>query len=137
MIVPSKGFVFLGIDYAAIELRTLAAVCERRYGRSRLADVIREGIDPHSFTASLFEGVSVEEFSQLPNRKQLRQQAKALNFGIPGGLGAKSLVDYAAATYGVTLSIDQASSFRSRLFVDVYPELEDYLREDRVETLSR
>jgi len=137
MIVPSPGFVFLGIDYAAIELRTLAAVCERRYGRSRLADVIREGIDPHSFTASLFEGVSVEEFSQLPNRKQLRQQAKALNFGIPGGLGAKSLVAYAAATYGVTLSIDQASSFRSRLIDEVYPELADYLRDDPVETLSR
>ena len=136
MIVPSKGFVFLGIDYAAIELRTLAAVCERRYGRSRLADVIREGVDPHSFTASLFEGVTVEEFAQLPNRKQLRQQAKALNFGIPGGLGAKSLVAYAAATYGVALSIDQASSFRERLISEVYPELSDYLRDDPVETLA-
>jgi hypothetical protein len=136
MIVPSPGFVFLGIDYSAIELRTLAAVCERRYGRSRLADVIREGVDPHSFTASLFEGVTVEEFAQLPNRKELRQQAKALNFGIPGGLGAKSLVAYAAATYGVSLSIDQAAEFRSRLIEEVYPELKDYLRDDPVESLA-
>lgn len=137
MIIPSKGFVFLGIDYAAIELRTLAAVCERRYGRSRLADVIREGVDPHSFTASLFAGVTVEEFAKLSNKKQLRQQAKALNFGIPGGLGAKSLVQYAAATYGVALSIDQASSFREKLINEVYPELSDYLRDDPVDTLAQ
>ncbi len=137
MIVPSPGYVFLGIDYAAIELRTLAAICEKRYGRSQLADVIRQGIDPHSFTASMFEGVSLEKFSMLPAKKQLRQQAKALNFGIPGGLGAKSLVDYAAATYNVMLTIEQASSFRDRLIQEVYPELTNYLKEDAVASLAR
>lgn len=136
MIVPSPGFVFLGIDYAAIELRTLAAVCERRYGRSQLAEVIKKGIDPHSFTASMFEGVSLEDFAKLPMKKQLRQQAKAINFGIPGGLGAKSLVAYAAATYGVTLSIEQASSFRDRLIQEVYPELSEFLKEDPVAAIA-
>ena len=136
MIVPSPGNLLLGIDYSAIELRTLAAVCERRYGYSRLADVIRQGIDPHSFTASMFEGISLEEFSKLPTKKQLRQQAKALNFGIPGGLGAQLLVTYAAATYGVTLTIEQASSFRDRLIQEVYPELNEYLKEDAVAALA-
>lgn len=136
MVVPSPGHVFLGIDYAAIELRTLAAICEKRYGHSKLADVIRQGIDPHSFTASMFAGISPEEFSKLPTRKQLRQQAKALNFGIPGGLGAKSLVDYAAATYDVMLTIEQASSFRDRLIKEVYPELTNYLTEDAVASLA-
>lgn len=136
MIVPSDGSLFLGIDYSAIELRTLAAVLERRYGRSRLADVLREGVDPHAFTASMFRGVSLEEFSRLPERKKLRQQAKALNFGIPGGLGAKSLVSYAATTYGVDLSLDEATHFRDRLIQDVYPELSEYLKEDPVAILS-
>lgn len=136
MIVPSPGYLFLGIDYSFIELRTLATVCENRYGRSRLADVIREGVDPHSFTASMFEGVSIEDFAKLPNKKQLRQRAKALNFGIPGGLGAASLVSYAATAYGVDLSMDQASSFRDRLISDVYPELSEYLKEDPIEALS-
>jgi DNA polymerase I-like protein with 3'-5' exonuclease and polymerase domains len=136
MIVPSPGSFFLGIDYAAIELRTLAAVCESRYGRSQLADVIKKGIDPHSFTASMFEGVSLEDFAKLPNRKQLRQQAKALNFGIPGGLGAASLVSYAAATYGVTMTIEQASSFRDRLIREVYSELSEYLKDDPVAALA-
>lgn len=136
MIIPSKGSLFLGIDYSAIELRTLAAVLERRYGRSRLADVLREGVDPHAFTASMFRGVSLEEFSRLPDRKKLRQQAKALNFGIPGGLGAKSLVSYAATTYGVDLSLEEATLFRDRLIKEIYPELGEYLKEDSIGTLS-
>jgi DNA polymerase I-like protein with 3'-5' exonuclease and polymerase domains len=136
MIVPSPGFVFLGIDYSFIELRTLATVCESRYGKSRLADVIREGVDPHSFTASMFEGISIADFAKLPNRKQLRQRAKALNFGIPGGLGAASLVAYAATAYGVELSFEQAASFRDRLISEVYPELSEYLKDDLVEALS-
>jgi DNA polymerase I-like protein with 3'-5' exonuclease and polymerase domains len=136
MIVPSEGSLFLGVDYAAIELRTLAAVLEHRYGRSQLATVIREGIDPHAFTASMFRGVSLEEFSKLPDRKQLRQQAKALNFGIPGGLGAKSLVAYAASTYGVDMSLEEATLFRDRLIGEVYPELAEYLKDDSIEALS-
>ncbi len=136
MIVPSRGSLFLGIDYSAIELRTLAAVLERRYGRSRLADVLREGVDPHAFTASMFRGVSLDEFSRLVDRKKLRQQAKALNFGIPGGLGAKSLVSYAATTYGVDLSLEEATLFRDRLIGEIYPELGEYLKEDSIGTLS-
>lgn len=136
MIVPSRGSLFLGVDYSAIELRTLAAVLERRYGRSRLADVLREGVDPHAFTASMFRGVSLDEFSRLPDRKKLRQQAKALNFGIPGGLGAKSLVSYAATTYGVDLSLEEATLFRDRLIGEIYPELGEYLKEDSIGTLS-
>lgn len=136
MIVPSPGYVFLGIDYSFIELRTLAAVCESRYGTSRLADVIRQGVDPHSFTASMFEGISIDDFAKLSNKKQLRQRAKALNFGIPGGLGAASLVSYAATAYGVDLSLEQASSFRDRLISHIYPELSEYLKEDLVEALS-
>jgi DNA polymerase I-like protein with 3'-5' exonuclease and polymerase domains len=136
MIVPSRGSLLLGIDYSAIELRTLAAVLERRYGRSRLADVLREGVDPHAFTASMFRGVSLDEFSRLVDRKKLRQQAKALNFGIPGGLGAKSLVSYAATTYGVDLSLEEATLFRDRLIGEIYPELGEYLKEDSIGTLS-
>lgn len=136
MIIPSEGSYFLGIDYSAIELRTLAAVLERRYGRSRLADVLREGVDPHAFTASMFKGVSLEDFSRLSDRKKLRQQAKALNFGIPGGLGAKSLVSYAATTYGVDLSIEEATLFRDRLIKEIYPELGEYLKEDSIGILS-
>ena len=46
--VPSQGHLFLGIDYSCNDLRTLAAVCLHRYGRSVLADVLRQGIDLHA-----------------------------------------------------------------------------------------
>jgi DNA polymerase I-like protein with 3'-5' exonuclease and polymerase domains len=126
-VVPRPGYLFLIIDYAALELRTLAAVCQHRYGFSRLADVIRAGTDPHSYTAAMFAGVGLEQFQQLPNRKQLRQQAKAVNFGLPGGLGAAALANYAKHTYGVQMTVAQAAKFRTMLTEQVYPELKLYL----------
>lgn len=132
MVVASPGHVLLTVDFAAIELRTLAAVCEKTFGFSRLGEVFRNRVDPHSFTAAEFGDMSLEDFLQLPKheRKPLRQKAKALNFGIPGGLGAKSLVSYAKQSYGVDLSLEEAESFRQKLVSQVYPEMELYLRED-------
>ena len=67
----------------------------------------------------------------------LRQRAKVLNFGIPGGLGPRSLVAYARSTYGVTLTLEEAGEFRRRLIEEVYPELGLYLADDGMETLAR
>lgn len=130
------------MDYSFIELRTLAAVCEDRYGRSTLAEVIRQGVDPHCYTAAMLLGMDLGEFMALGKAdsaryKQLRQQAKPLNFGIPGGLGPASLVHYAHSTYGVDLSLEEARQFRDRLVKDVYPELDLYLSEDGMSILAR
>lgn len=132
MVTAAPGAVLLTVDFAAIELRTLAAVCEKTFGFSRLAEVFRQRVDPHSYTAAMFAGMELEQFHQLPKsqKKPLRQKAKALNFGIPGGLGAKSLVSYAKHSYGVDLSVEEAEDFRQKLIAVVYPELELYLRED-------
>ncbi len=62
IIVPSLGHLLLCVDYSYIELVTLAAVCEARFGFSRLGDVIRKGIDPHCYTAAMLAGVPLEEF---------------------------------------------------------------------------
>ena len=136
VIVPAPGHLLLSIDYSAIELRTLAAVCRQRYGFSKLADVIQQGIDPHSYTAAMFAGMDLEQFGQLPNKKQLRQQAKAVNFGLPAGLGAASLVTYARFSYGVVMTLEQATQFRTMLTETVYPELALYLSEDPAQLLA-
>src|SRR5262249_24744935 len=60
--VASPGQLLLAIDYSFIELRTLAAVCLQRYGGSVLADVIRQGIDPHAYTAAMIRGLPPDEF---------------------------------------------------------------------------
>ena len=59
------------------------------------------------------------------------------NFGIPGGLGAASLVQYAKQTYGVTLTQLAAGEFRNKLITQVYPELGLYLSEDSVTVLAK
>jgi len=132
MVTASPGVVLLTVDFAAIELRTLAAVCEKAFGFSRLAEIFRQRVDPHSYTAAMFAGMELEQFLQLPKgeKKPLRQKAKALNFGIPGGLGAKALVSYAKHSYGVDLSVEEAEDFRQKLITVVYPELKLYLLED-------
>jgi len=144
--VASPGHLLLAIDYGYIELRTLAAVCEARYGPSRLADTIRAGNDPHSFTAAMFSGMSLDEFMALKGTpdgvkkfKLYRQNAKAVNFGVPGGLGAAKLVDYACATYKVDMSIEQATANRNKLITDIYPELNEktgYLSDDGMAILA-
>ena len=91
VIIPRPGHLLFAIDYSSLELRTLATVCYERYGFSSLGDVLKQGVDPHSHTAAMFAGMTLDDFLKLPNAKQLRQQAKAINFGIPGGLGAAAL----------------------------------------------
>ncbi|NQT91925.1 MAG: hypothetical protein HQ559_04120, partial [Lentisphaerae bacterium] len=139
--IPSPGFYFLSIDYSFVELVTLAAVCLDRYGRSTLADVIEAGRDPHCYTASVVNGMPYESFVALATSdhakyKADRQKAKALNFGLPAGLGVAALVLYARVNYGVDLSESDAAALRRTLIHDVYPELEAYLSDDEMETLA-
>jgi DNA adenine methylase len=142
MFVPSSGHVFLIIDYSALELRTLAAECEQRFGESTLADVIRAGTDPHAHTAALLLGMELDEFLAVeksdPKRFKLaRQRAKAINFGVPGGLGSRSLSSYAKLTYGVDLSEDEAAEFRERFLYEIYPEIGEYMESDLTEVAAQ
>lgn len=130
--MPRSGFMFAAIDFSFIELRTLASVCLAKYGSSRLGDVIVGGVDPHVHTASMLVGMSLEDFQKLKDThpdlyKKHRQAAKAVNFGVPGGLGAAKLVLYAKTNYGVTMTLEEARRFKDGLCNRVYPELGWYL----------
>ncbi|MCE9552871.1 MAG: hypothetical protein K8T91_05785 [Planctomycetes bacterium] len=139
MIIAPPGYWLLQVDYSVLELRTLAQICLGRYGRSVLADLFHQGIDPHKYTATLLLGTTLEQFQQLPEKeqKQHRQRAKAVNFGVPGGLGALSLVSYAKHSYGVQLTLDEAKQFRQKLVREVYPELQAYLTDNQHADISR
>jgi hypothetical protein len=141
LFVASPGHLLLIADYKAIELRALAAVCESRLGRSAMTDVLRRGIDPHSYAAAMLLGMPLAEFESLRGEDadryaDLRRKAKAINFGIPGGLGAAALVDYSRDVYGVELTVPEAKDFRRRLTEEVYPELALYLAEDAMALLA-
>lgn len=141
LFVARPGHRLTAVDYSFIELSTLASEMEYRYGHSRLADVIRAGVDPHIYTAALFVGLEHNEFMLLkaasPAKfKSDRQAAKAINFGIPGGLGARGLQNYAKHNYGVTVSLEQAKALRNKLIHEVYPELERWLADGLAERLA-
>jgi hypothetical protein len=142
IVVPSEGHLLLIVDYSFIELVTLAAVCQSRFGFSKLGDVIREGVDPHCYTAGMLLGVTLEDFMSWKETardkfKRARQQAKPVNFGVPGGMGPASLVEYAGRSYGVDLTVEEAEAFHRKLTQDIYPELGSYLSDESVADLAR
>lgn len=144
IIRPSPGHKFVDCDYTAVELRTLAATCKELLGRSVLADTMKAGVDPHAYTAAMINSIPLAEFMELkktePERfKKFRQEAKACNFGVPGGLGGTKLQLYAAAQYGVVMSKPEAEEFRRALIEDIYPELNEkdgYLASPTLESVA-
>lgn len=139
--IPRPGNVFVIADYSAIELRTLAAICLARFGKSALADTLGAGRDPHAYTASLINGVDYDEFmtwkeTRPQDFKFYRQSAKAINFGVPGGMGTQKLINQARTKYGVDLTVAQAKEFKRRLVMEIYPEVGEYLENDPFEWLA-
>lgn len=141
LFVPNPGCKFVIADYAAIELRCLAAACKARFGKSDLATAFEQGIDPHCYTASMLLGMPYKDFMHLKttNKEKFsssRQAAKAINFGVPGGLGARSLAEYAKVNYGVQMGVQEARAWKHKLITEIYPELELYLQMDVLDNLS-
>ena len=120
-ITARPGMVFCSVDYNAAELAGLAQIHYWLFKRSALRDTINAGIDAHAPVAAQLAGVSTEEMLRWltkdhENYRQakslFRQAAKVANFGIPGGLGAKTLVTYAEGMgvdlYEIASALDPA-----------------------------
>ena len=125
--VPRDGFVYASVDYDTLELRALAQVCLRLFGHSRMAEVINQGKDLHSAVGAEMLGITYEEIEKGKKvkgskAKKARDAAKVFNFGAPGGLGAASLVSYAQAGYGVTLTEQQAREMKAQ-WLGAWPEM--------------
>jgi DNA polymerase-1 len=107
--VPHEGCVFVACDYAVAELRSLAQVLLRLFGWSKMADAVKEGKDLHLVFVGMLLGISYEEVykrhkAKDPLVKKMRNLAKAMNFGVPGGLGAEKFVKFAKASYGIHIA---------------------------------
>jgi len=50
---------------AVLTVLLLVKVCEHRFGYSMLGRIIRQGIDPHSFTAAQYLGLPLARFLEL------------------------------------------------------------------------
>lgn len=127
---PRPGYLLVSSDYAFIELCTLAQVCLDKFGHSKLAEAINNDLDPHLDMAAELLGISYEEALSRKKEKQvkdMRQLSKSLNFGFPGGLGAETFVIYAAKTYDVHVTPDDARKLKQK-WLKKWPEMNRYFQ---------
>jgi DNA polymerase-1 len=110
--------VLVKADYSQVELRIAAKVA----GETEMIRAHQQGRDLHTLTASRVLGKPPEDVTKAD-----RQLAKAVNFGLLFGMGAKSLRVYALANYGVRLTEDKARAYREAFF-KLYPRLRAWHR---------
>lgn len=107
---PKGGWLVKG-DFSQVELRVLAEIS----GDTRMKNAFARGEDLHTLTAAELLDVAVEKVSAAQ-----RQLAKAINFGLIYGMGARGLQQYAEGSYGVVISHAEAQLARQRFF-EAYP----------------
>ncbi len=109
-----KDWAYVDIDYPQLELYALAQTCKWHLGYSSMGDALLLGRDLHLdlsvdiLTLWHNRPHTYEELERLKGKEKdyygkARQASKGGNFGFPGGLGANTMVGYAAKSYGVYL----------------------------------
>lgn len=119
----SEGHTLIITDYSAIELSTLSQVTLKQYGESVMGDKINEGVDLHRYYASVMHSCRTEDVT-----KDQRQEAKAANFGYPGGLGIDTFIQFSKG-YGLDINTSQAQTMKDTWF-EAFPEMRSYMREE-------
>jgi hypothetical protein len=101
--IPRDGYKICSIDYSGLELISAAYQLGNYYGSSKLKDTMNSGTKPmdmHSLLAhrimTMKSGKIVTYDDFVKNKKVdeyavMRQITKAVNLGIPGGLGYKTM----------------------------------------------
>jgi DNA polymerase-1 len=113
-VIAPAGRLLLKADYSQIELRIAAKVS----GDRALLEAYKRGEDLHTRTARLV--LKVEDVT-----REHRQLAKALNFRLLYGMGARAFAVYAKAEDGLDLSLEDAERYRAG-FVQSYPGLRSW-----------
>jgi len=80
--VAQKGHKLCAFDYSQIELRVVAMLS----GDKKMTQIFRDKKDIHAGVASFVFGVPLEKVD-----REMRRQAKVINFGIIYGMGVSSL----------------------------------------------
>jgi len=109
--VAAPEHVLIGADYSQFELRLAAYLCDDK----ELIRQFNEDIDVHTATAAQIYGRDPEDVT-----KNMRRDAKAVNFGIMYGLGPHGLVQATGMSYA------EAKNFIDKYF-EVRPKLLGYI----------
>ena len=119
--VAAPERVFIGADYSQFELRLAAYLS----GDTDLMDQFNRDIDVHTATAALVYDRAPEDVT-----KNMRREAKAVNFGIMYGQGPHGLVQTTGMTYAA------AKSFIDKYF-EVRPKLLKYIESVREQAKTK
>ena len=120
------GHVVMNVDYSQGELRVAACVAQE----PAMISAYKQGLDMHLKTGAAVFGLELEEALEMkaandPQIGVIRQGGKAGNFGLLYGMQVNGFVTYAKTTYGVDLTLEQATQFRESFF-DMYPRLAEW-----------
>jgi DNA polymerase-1 len=113
--MADKGCVLLAFDYSQIELR-IAAIMS---GDENLIEIFKKGQDVHTGVASKVFKVKESEVT-----KDMRRQAKVINFGILYGMGVNALKTNLGSTK------DEAQLFYNEYF-HTFSRVADFLEETK------
>jgi len=117
--VASPGYKLIICDYSQMELRLLAELADI----PEMQKAYNDDIDLHTLTASLMNDCSINEVS-----KQQRQMAKGANFGMIYGIGYAKFKTYAAASFGLMLTLSESKVTHAKFHAS-YPRLRQWHRE--------
>ncbi len=116
--VAEKGYKLLSIDYSQIELRVAAHLAKDK----KMMEVFKKGEDIHSQTAMEIFGVPADKIT-----KDMRRDAKTINFGILYGL----------SSFGLSSRIGEVSNADAKQFIkkyfEAYPAVEQYIEQVKLQ----
>jgi hypothetical protein len=127
--VAREGYALLACDYAGAENHTLAQSCLKLVGQSQLAAALNDGLDVHTWVASVILGCDYQTAAYRisigdPEAQNARQLAKVANFGFPGGCGPARLVAFAK---GMGVEIDEYLAAKLKaIWFKAWPEMRLY-----------
>ncbi len=109
----NKDFTLLAADYSQIELRIIAHLSKDE----GMMEAFKKGLDIHTATASRVYGVDLEEVT-----KEMRRNAKTVNFGIIYGISAFGLSERLDIPRGEAADIIKS-------YFEQYPGIKAYMND--------
>jgi DNA polymerase-1 len=109
--IAEKGYVLASLDYSQIELRLVAQMS----GDRRMLEAFAHNEDIHAITAAAINEVKLNEVT-----REMRQEAKAVNFGVIYGQGPHGL------SQGAGIPYQKAQEFIAKYFA-TYSGIKKYI----------
>ena len=142
--IPEPMHVLASIDYSQLELCSLAQHCYNMYGHSRMMTLINANIDLHSWFAGKTMGIidDTNDYDGSPGSRERvlpiielikkehtkeRKNAKASNFGFPGGMSAKTFLKTQRGYGNIDITLEECVDLRENWF-EFFPEMNEHMQ---------